>query len=94
MIPINTLRLGNEESDYPEFSKGNSHVPKVIADTYPQMSFKGKPFYLTGHGFKRFVRAKYRDIQLQMEIGECFYYSFKDDFFYFASDFISLEGSH
>jgi hypothetical protein len=90
MKPINTLIIETIKAGghpcYWEPSKGNSHIPQCVVDKYPQMEFKGKVFYPKGRT-DTFVRALYRDRYVQMEIGECFYYSIQDDFFYFSSDF-------
>jgi|TARA_R110000782_G_scaffold123678_1_gene215165 hypothetical protein len=82
VIPINTIKIDG----WPEMS-AHAGVPKIIAEKYPQMNFTGKSFYLKGYDWKRFVRAKYRCPWIQREVGECFYYSFKDDFFWFSTDF-------
>jgi hypothetical protein len=86
MIPINTIGRKHFGHGW-EPSPGNIHVSKDVSDKYPQMIFKGKPFPIKGRDMEEFIRATYMDGSIQMEIGECFYYSFCDDFFWFASDF-------
>ena len=52
----------------------NSYVPQEIIDKYPHMEFRGKPFIIKD-------RTVIRADNPATNIG--YYYSFKEDFFWF-----------
>ncbi len=59
----------------------NSHVSLQLVSKYPNIEFRGKPFYKEG---KKYIRARYKCPELRRIFKNRFNYSFEEDFFWFV----------